>query len=198
MAFLLLFVGVPLVEFLLLAQVGARLGFLNTLTLVLLTGVVGASLARQQGLGVLQRLQAELAAGKPPTRTGLEGFVVFVSGLLLLTPGFLTDGVGLLGLLPPTRAVLVRWLERSAKRAVAEGRFQVGGAGRTGGTFFFTTRVGGPPRGGPADAGDPFGASGRGGPFGETIKDATVVREREGPADDGDDDPNPKAIRESA
>jgi len=114
--FVLLFVGLPLVELMLLIQVGVRIGLLGTLALILLTGVVGASLAR---------LQQETAQGRMPTRTLLEGVVVLIAGIVLLTPGFLTDAFGLLCLIPATRRVVLDGLERATERAIRERRLSV-------------------------------------------------------------------------
>lgn len=123
--FLILFIGVPLVELMLLIQIGARIGLLGTLALILVTGVLGASLARQQGLGVLARLQQETAQGQMPTRTMLEGVVILIAGIVLLTPGFLTDIFGLLCLIPFTRRFVLDGLERATERAIRERRLQV-------------------------------------------------------------------------
>ena len=192
--FLLLFVGLPLIEFTLLMRVGEALGGWNAVLLVLLTGVLGAQLARSQGLAVLAKLQAELGAGRMPAGTLLEAVIVFVSGLLLLTPGFLTDGIGLLCLLPPVRAALVIALARSYQRAKAEGRLHVGGRGSGVNVFWMGGRpgqgpmsgmggMGGGPMGGPM-GGQPGGPGtgpqpgpmpGPGGGDGG-IRDATVVR----------------------
>lgn len=193
MAFLLLFIGLPLVEFFLLVQVGARIGFLPTLFLVLGTGLVGASLARQQGMGVLARMQTDLAAGRQPSQSALEAVVILISGVLLLAPGFLTDALGVLGLLPPTRLLILHAVQRSLEKAVKEGRVVMGGRG-PGGGMFFSGRFGAPGSDGDgsASAGPRmFGGSFRGpatGGAGGGIRDATVVAERDGPADSDPDD----------
>jgi UPF0716 protein FxsA len=205
MAFLLLFVGLPLVEFFLLMEVGARLGFLPTLLLVLGTGVVGASLARQQGLGVLARMQEDLAQGRPPNRSALEAVVILLSGVVLLAPGFLTDAIGLMGLFPPTRALILKGLQGAFERATKDGRVAMGGRGPGGGMFFsgrFGGRPGGrgPGGGGSASAGPGvFGGPNRGMGSGG-IRDATVVSEKDGPADedaDGNEPEGTRAIRDN-
>ncbi len=179
MAFFLLFVGLPLLEFLLLLEVGEQLGFLNTLWLVLGTGFLGASLARWQGVGVLTRLQQDLAEGRAPKQTAVEGVVILLSGVVLLAPGFITDALGLMGLFPPTRRFMIWGMSRVLARATKEGRFAGGapGAGRAGpfgSRIFFSGRMGGPGQGPGAE---PFAEGG--------IKDATVVRQRTGPREDG-------------
>ena len=106
----LLFLLVPLVEVYLLIRVGSWIGALPTIGLVVFTAVLGAVLLRLQGLDTLQRLQNTLAAGRIPAEELLEGVVLAVSGALLLTPGFVTDTLGFLGLVPPVRRWLVRWI----------------------------------------------------------------------------------------
>ncbi len=113
---LFLFILVPALELALLIEVGQHIGTLNTLLLIAVTGVVGASLARRQGLGVLRRVQAEFDQGRIPSDSIVDGVIILLSGALLITPGLLTDALGFLCLVPTTRAMirslLWRWLER--------------------------------------------------------------------------------------
>jgi UPF0716 protein FxsA len=113
--FHLLFIVIPAVELYLLIIFGSRFGFLATLALVLITGIVGATVARAQGMQALQRIQAAVLEGRPPAREIVDGVLVLVGGLLLLTPGILTDVAGLLLLLPPVRALVRGWAWRWAK-----------------------------------------------------------------------------------
>lgn len=106
---LLLFLAVPLVEIYLLIQVGSLIGAFTTVALVVLTAVIGASLARYQGLVTLQRVQASLARGEAPAIEMLEGVILFVGAVLLLTPGFVTDLAGFACLVPPLRRSLALW-----------------------------------------------------------------------------------------
>jgi UPF0716 protein FxsA len=106
---LLLFLLVPLVEIYFLIVVGGWIGALPTVALVVLTALIGAALARHQGLATLGRLQASLDRGEAPTFELLEGVLLLVGALLLLTPGFFTDAVGFACLLPPTRHALAFW-----------------------------------------------------------------------------------------
>ena len=122
---MLLFIVVPILELALLIEVGGVIGLFPTLGLIFLTGVVGASLAKQQGLSVLQRFQAETQAGRLPGDAIFDGAIILFSGALLLTPGILTDVVGFLGLLPPARAALKRALRASLKNAVNRGNVRV-------------------------------------------------------------------------
>jgi len=107
---LLLFLLVPLLEIYLLIVVGGIIGALPTVVLVVLTAVIGAALARHQGLATLQRLQATMARGEAPAIEMLEGALLLVGALLLLTPGFFTDALGFACLLPPTRRLLSLWI----------------------------------------------------------------------------------------
>lgn len=106
----LLFTLVPLLELVVLVLLGRHVGWLPTLVTVFLAGVLGAWLARWQGLRVLRAIQRELAEGRMPARELLDGLLVLVAAVLLLTPGLLTDLCGLLLLLPPVRALARRLL----------------------------------------------------------------------------------------
>lgn len=104
----LLFTLVPLAELWLLLLLSRRVGFVPTLALVIFTGALGAWLARSQGLRAYAAVQAELAAGRMPTTSLLDGLMVLIAGAVLLTPGLLTDVFGFLLLVPWTRA----WIRR--------------------------------------------------------------------------------------
>jgi UPF0716 protein FxsA len=105
-----LFVVVPIVELYLLIKIGAAIGALPTVALVILTAVLGAALLRQQGFATMRRLQASLERGEVPAVEMLEAVALLVGGLLLLTPGFVTDALGLACLLPLTRRAAIRAL----------------------------------------------------------------------------------------
>jgi UPF0716 protein FxsA len=109
---LLAFTLIPLAELWLLLRIGAALGGVPTLGLVLITGIVGASLARREGARAWLSVQTELAAGKLPGRELLEAMLVLVAGIVLVTPGILTDLAGLALLVQPIRGGLVRRLEQ--------------------------------------------------------------------------------------
>jgi UPF0716 protein FxsA len=120
--FLLLFLAVPLVEIYFLIVVGGWIGALPTVVLVVLTAVAGAALARQQGFATLRRLQATLERGETPAIELLEGVFLLIGALLLLTPGFFTDLIGFLCLLPRTRQALALWaVKRLRVTPVSEG-----------------------------------------------------------------------------
>ena len=113
-----LFVGVPFAEFYVLIKVGHAIGVLDTLALLLVVSVVGAWLAKREGLGVLRRMQAAFDAGRVPGAELIEGFLILVAAALMLTPGFLTDIVAILLLLPPVRAGVRGTLRRRFIRRI--------------------------------------------------------------------------------
>jgi UPF0716 protein FxsA len=122
---LLLFVIVPAVELALLIEVGGRIGTLATLGLIAATGVVGAALARSQGLSVLRQVQRELAEGRLPAGALVDGAIILVAGALLMTPGILTDALGFLCLLPGFRHLIKRALWRRFESAARDPRIRV-------------------------------------------------------------------------
>jgi UPF0716 protein FxsA len=105
----------PLAEIFVLIESGRAIGVWPTVLLVVLTGIAGGWLMRHQGLALLERIPAELAAGQLPAGTLLDGALVLAGGLLLLTPGFCTDLAGFTMLVPTTR----RWWRRGLKRWLA-------------------------------------------------------------------------------
>jgi len=142
--FLLLFIVLPVAEIYVIVKVGEAIGILPTLALLIVDGFVGAALARSQGAAAWARFNEALAAGRAPTREVLDGAMVIVGGAFLLAPGFITDVIGLLLLLPPTRALLRAPLTRAASRRMS---FRTGTFGAAG------------PRGGPAQGYDYEGSA---------------------------------------
>lgn len=115
----LLFTVVPFVELALLIYLGAEvLGFLPTLALVVITGVVGAALARWQGMKALTRIHRRIGRGQVPAEELFDGVLILIAGLLLITPGVLTDITGLVLLFPPARYLLKRRLRNWARHQV--------------------------------------------------------------------------------
>jgi UPF0716 protein FxsA len=108
----LLFAVIPVVELAILISVGQKIGVLNTVAVVILTAAVGAYMVRMEGLGVLSRIQKNLAEGAFPAEELIDGAMVLVAGALLLTPGFFTDVMGFLMVFPASRTVIKRWLRR--------------------------------------------------------------------------------------
>ena len=116
--FAFLFLVVPIVEIYLLIQVGSVIGALPTILLVVATAVIGAYLLRQQGLSTLARFQKNMATGVMPAREMLEGVLLLIGGALLMTPGFFTDAMGFMCLIPFTRRFLVdQLISRSVIKA---------------------------------------------------------------------------------
>jgi len=106
---LILFLTVPLIEIYLLIQVGSVLGALPTVGLIILTAILGAGLLRLQGFATMQRVRQTMARGELPAIEMIEGVVLLFCGALLLTPGFFTDVIGFLGLIPALRRGLILW-----------------------------------------------------------------------------------------
>lgn len=131
----LLFVIVPIVELMLLIELGQFVGLLPTLALVMLTGISGAILARAEGFRVFLQFQKELAAGRLPGQAMLDGISVLIGAAFLLTPGVLTDFVGFSLLFPPSRRWIQKRLRARLERQIADGTIRVAtmGPGMTGG-----------------------------------------------------------------
>ena len=131
---LLLFLVVPIAELAVIVQVGQAIGTLSTIAVLLLISVVGATLMKREGLGVLHRARSSLASGRVPGREVADGFLIVLGGALMLTPGFLTDVVGLALLLPPVRALVRPFLLRQlqARAVVAVGSAAHRGPGASG------------------------------------------------------------------
>ena len=104
---LFLFTVVPTIELYLLFEVADRIGGLETIYLVIVTGIVGASMAKREGLSVIQQIQEGAINGEPPANKLVEGLMVLVGGILLVTPGIMTDAFGLSLILPWSRKMLV-------------------------------------------------------------------------------------------
>jgi len=115
---LLLFTVVPLLELFILVKLGNLVGVGPTIALVILTGVLGAWLARVQGLGVVRRLRSELAEGHLPAEAVIDGLLILVAGAVLLTPGLITDTVGFVLLVPPGRAAIRKIVAGAIARKV--------------------------------------------------------------------------------
>ena len=106
------FTIIPVVEIYLLIQIGTIFGALTSIALVIVTGFLGAYLARIQGLQTLFRIKESLREGQMPCSELLDALLIGIAGLVLLTPGFLTDAFGFLLLIPNTRTAIKQWLHR--------------------------------------------------------------------------------------
>lgn len=93
-----------------LIKIGSYVGFWTTLGILIIMGLIGFLMVRSQGFAVVHRIKQDIAAGIPPTQPLLEGLYVFAGGLLLITPGLITDAAGLLLLFPPTRMLIDKYL----------------------------------------------------------------------------------------
>jgi UPF0716 protein FxsA len=129
--FLWLFLGftlVPAFEIYVFIKVAGAVGTLQTIAMIIVTGVLGAYLARREGFAVLRRLQSQIQAGHLPADELIDGAMILVGGALLLTPGFLTDVLGLALVIPPLRAVLKDLLRKYLRHKFQRGaiRFSKG------------------------------------------------------------------------
>jgi UPF0716 protein FxsA len=141
----LIFVAIPLLELALLIKVGQWIGFWPTMAIIFLTAIAGVMIMQSHGLRTMQRAMATLQEGGMPVQPVVDGTFVMFAGLLLISPGLMTDVAGLLLLIPPVRRVVGQW---SMKRLLATGRVRT-----------WTTEAGQPTgRQGPTSEGDPSSA----------------------------------------
>jgi len=123
--YLFLALVLPFVELYLLILVGRQLGAAPTLGLVLAAGLIGSWMAKKEGLRVLRKWQAAHAEGRVPEEGLVSAVLIWVGGVLLMIPGFLTDAMGLFLLLPPARRWLSGWFRRGVERRMQEGTLRV-------------------------------------------------------------------------
>ena len=112
----LVFIVVPLAELYVIIEVGQAIGTVPTIAILIADSVLGSLLLRSQGRGAWRRLNQALAAGRPPAREALDGTLIIFGGAFLITPGFITDVIGLVLLVPPTRHLVRRLARRSIER----------------------------------------------------------------------------------
>jgi UPF0716 protein FxsA len=124
----LIFIVVPIIELYVIIQVGEAIGVWWTIALLIADSLIGTWLMRSQGRSVWRRFQETVQAGRMPHREVADGVLVIFGGALLLTPGFVTDFLGLFLILPPTRAVVRRTLLRRVTFGLVSGRYQRGDA----------------------------------------------------------------------
>jgi UPF0716 protein FxsA len=122
---LILFIAVPAIELALLIEIGSRIGTGATLGLILVTGALGAALARHQGLKVIRQVQSELASGALPASSLVDGLIIVIASALLVTPGVLTDVFGFLCLSPGFRGIIKAQLQRAFERGVERQQIHV-------------------------------------------------------------------------
>ena len=116
------FTLIPFCEIYLLIKIGNYLGAFNTILIVIITGFLGAYLARLQGIKTMMRVRESLNRGELPAEEMLDALLIFIAGIVLLTPGFITDVAGISILIPNTRAWLKRWLRRKFDQWISENR----------------------------------------------------------------------------
>ena len=115
------FVIVTLLEIYVLVSVGESIGGFSTILLVIITALIGSTLLKQQGWSTMAKAQNAMANGQTPAFEMMEGVVILISGVLLLTPGFITDILGLLGLMPWSRAYFIdRILSKNAEKVFSQ------------------------------------------------------------------------------
>ena len=112
-------------ELYLLLQIGSIIGAVNTILFVIITGVLGAYLAQQEGLRTLERIRTLMARGEMPGEPLIDALLILVAGFVLITPGILTDLLGFLMLIPATRAPIRRWIKGQLERKFAAGNSAV-------------------------------------------------------------------------
>lgn len=125
----LLFILIPAIEIYLLIEIGSFIGGFNTILIVVITGIVGAALSKAQGLAVLNKVQTDLNGGKLPADQIIHGLLVFGGGLLLLTPGFLTDILGFSMVAPGSRHIIVAWAKQAFQKGIEQGNIKFGSFG---------------------------------------------------------------------
>jgi len=118
---ILLFTVLPALELFILIEVGSHIGALNTIFIVIVTGVVGASLAKMQGFMVLQKIKTSLDQGLLPSSELIDGMMILAGGIVLLTPGFISDVIGLFLLIPVTRSIIKLLIQKRMETMLKKG-----------------------------------------------------------------------------
>ncbi len=116
------FTLIPFFEIYLLIKIGHYLGAFNTIVVVIVTGFLGAYLAKLQGIKTMMRVRDSLNRGELPAEHMLDALLIFMAGIVLLTPGFITDIVGIGILVPSTRSWFKRWLRRKFDQWISENK----------------------------------------------------------------------------
>ena len=106
--FIALFILIPIIEISLFIEIGSIIGSFYTIMLIFITAIVGVFFVRQQGISTFQKLTSQLQNLETPVQTMFEGLVILISGILLITPGFFTDALGFLGLIPFSRIIFIK------------------------------------------------------------------------------------------
>ena len=110
---LIIFILIPVIEISLFIEIGSFIGSFNTILLIFTTALIGVYFVRQQGISTYSKLYNQLQNQEAPIQTMFEGLVILISGILLITPGFFTDALGFLGLIPLTRVIFIKIVANS-------------------------------------------------------------------------------------
>ena len=108
--FFLFFIAIPIIEVILFITVGKYIGLWNTIFIIIITGIIGAMLVKSQGISIFNKAMAEIKINKVPIFSLFEGIAILVAGAFLITPGFLTDALGCILLIPKTRNLLINYV----------------------------------------------------------------------------------------
>jgi UPF0716 protein FxsA len=127
---ILIFTITPLIELAILIKLGTVIGLARTLLIVILTGITGAVLAKMQGIQILYKIKNEINNGVVPAGYLFDGFLIFAAGLLLITPGLLTDIIGFLILIPHTRNSFKKYLTNLIRDRIRKGEVNITFFGR--------------------------------------------------------------------
>lgn len=121
----LIFVLVPVIELTLLIEIGSVIGTMNTIAIILLTAVIGAYMVKLEGLGVMSRIQQNMNEGVFPAEELINGMMILIAGVLLLTPGFFTDVIGFLMVFPVTRNIIKKIARRIIEKKLSSGDINI-------------------------------------------------------------------------
>lgn len=121
----LIFAVIPVIELALLIKVGSIIGTMNTISIVILTAVIGAYMVRSEGLGVMSRIQKNMQEGIFPAEEMIDGMMILLAGALLLTPGFFTDVIGFFMVIPVSRNFLKRIARRYIEKKMSSGKISI-------------------------------------------------------------------------
>jgi len=120
-----LFTLIPVIELALLIEIGSKIGILNTVVIVILTAIIGAYMVRREGTGVMYRLQKNMQEGVFPGEEMINGAMILVAGALLLTPGFFTDVMGFLMVIPVSRSYISNWIKKYIEKKMSNNEIHI-------------------------------------------------------------------------
>ena len=115
--FFIFFIGIPIIEVILFITIGKYIGLWNTILIIIITGIIGAILVKSQGISTLKKGLEEIKSNKIPMLPMIEGIAIVIAGAFLLTPGFLTDTLGAILLIPPLRLKIVEFVIEYLKKS---------------------------------------------------------------------------------